>query len=83
MAGREAAVRPERSRRYAQLASRIAMRYNIRIPPVQKRKICGGCGMFLVPGVSCTVRISAGRKVVTCLSCKTARRFVVGRRVAL
>jgi len=45
LAEREALQRREaRARRYVDLARRIGMRYNVRIPAEFKRRFCKGCG---------------------------------------
>lgn len=82
-AEREFRQRPDRSRRYMELASRIAMRYNIRLPKRLKRRFCKRCYMYLVPGTSCRTRLDKnhGNMVVTCSSCGNAGRYHVMRRL--
>jgi len=60
---------PERSRRYAGMARKLAMRYNVRLPADLKRKVCKGCGRYLVEGKNCRVRLSPKREavIITCL----------------
>lgn len=68
---------PERSRRYVQLARRIGMRYNVKIPENLKGSFCKNCNSYLKPGVNCRVRASAGQRAVImkCLECgKITRR---------
>lgn len=76
-AGFEFKKHPERSHRYIQLARKIAMRYNIRMPKCLKRKFCKKCYRYLVPGVNCMVRINKTKKVstVTCLECRNVMRY--------
>ncbi len=50
---------PERSDRYVELARKIGMRYNVRIPKELKVRFCGSCKAFLLPGVNSTVRSSS------------------------
>lgn len=78
-AEREFRQRPDRSRRYMELASRIAMRYNMRLPQNLKRRFCKECYMYLVPGASCRVRLIGGSKIMTCSSCGHVTRYVIGR----
>jgi ribonuclease P protein subunit RPR2 len=80
MAAREAAARPDRARRYAGLAIKIGMRYNIRLPAELKRRVCRSCGSYLAAGGR-RVRISGGRRTVTCLNCGAVARYPLeGRR---
>jgi ribonuclease P protein subunit RPR2 len=73
------AQRPDRSRRYVELARRIGMRYQVSAPSVWRRRVCRGCNDLLVPGINARVRMRAGCQVVTCLSCERVMRFPVRR----
>src|SRR5207237_917264 len=53
--------RAGRSRRYVELARRIGMRYNVRVPALFKRSFCKKCLAFLLPSVTARVRIGRGR----------------------
>lgn len=64
-----------RARRYVELARRIGMRYNVRIPASFKRSFCKTCLAFLLPSVSARVRVGRGRVVVTCTACGAMQRF--------
>ena len=75
LAGKEFKKHPERSHRYVQLARRIAMRYNIRLPQELKRRVCKKCHRYLVPGVNCRVRMSMKTLTVVCLGCGTTARY--------
>ncbi len=68
---------PEHSHRYVQLARKIAMRYNIRMPKSLKRKFCKKCYSYLVPGVNCRVRINKAKQAltITCLECGNIMRY--------
>ena len=66
---------PERSNRYVELARKIAMKYNIRIPKELKRRFCKHCYTYLVPGVNCRVRTKKGKVVYYCFNCKKYMRF--------
>ncbi len=66
--------RAPRARRYVDLARRIGMRYNVRVPPEFKRRFCKECLAYLVPGVNARVRVGRGRVVVTCLGCGAVQR---------
>lgn len=55
MAKKEACRNPDRSRRYAMLARKIGMRYNVRLPGEWKRVFCKGCGTLLGRGRGATI----------------------------
>ena len=67
--------RPELSRRYMELAKKIGMRYNVRIPRHLKRRMCKSCYMYLKEGVTASVRVEKGVIKVRCLYCNAIRRF--------
>jgi len=67
--------RTERARRYVDLARRIGMRYNVRVPAAFKRSFCKKCFAFLLPSVSARVRVGRGRVVVTCAACGAVQRY--------
>lgn len=64
-----------RARRYVDLARRLGMRYNVRVPPQFKRRFCKECLAYLVPSLNARVRVGRGRVVVTCLSCGSVQRL--------
>ncbi len=64
-----------RARRYVDLARKLGMRYNVRMPPQFKRRFCKGCLAYLVPSVNARVRVGRGRLVITCLSCGAIQRL--------
>lgn len=66
---------PALSKRYVFLARRISMRHRVRIPSHLKRRICKGCGAYLVPGANSRVRARSGRVVTTCLECGHYKRI--------
>ena len=59
-----------RADRYVQLARRIGMRYLVRTPKEFKHLFCKHCYHFLLPGVTCQVRIQKGHKTILCHHCK-------------
>jgi ribonuclease P protein subunit RPR2 len=75
LAERESAEHPERSERYAELAKKIGMRYNVKIPG-ELRRSCKGCHAFLVPGRNCIVRMNARTLSVEvkCMKCGKVSR---------
>ena len=64
---------PERSDRYVQLALRIGMRSQMRVPRELKRRVCKHCRRFLVPGRNCTVRLHDKRVIYRCACCGVMR----------
>lgn len=75
LADEELKKHPERSRRYVQLARKIGLRYNVRLPETVKKKFCKHCNTLLKPSNSKT-RLDKTTKTITvfCLSCKKAAR---------
>lgn len=69
---------PDLANRYTELAWKIKTRYNLRLPPQQKRKFCRKCRTFCIPGKTCRVRLRSSRPphiVITCLECDYKRRI--------
>ncbi len=70
-------LKPEYSHRYVQLARKIAMRYNIRMPKHLKRRFCKKCYRYLVPGKNSEIRTRGEQKAVTvkCMECGNVTRY--------
>src|SRR5947208_14113568 len=66
---------PGRARRYVELARRVGMRYNVRVPGPFKRSFCKKSCAFVLPSVSARVRVRRAGVVVTCPACGTTQRF--------
>ena len=64
--------RPERARRYVELAGRIGAKTQVPLP--SDVPICHGCGIPLLPGRNCTVRLGNHMVCVTCGMCGEIRR---------
>lgn len=75
---------PDRSHRYVGLARRMGMRYNVKIPTILKRRLCGKCHRFLVPGKNCVVRSNSRTKAmeIRCLECKGVTRYPYARELS-
>jgi ribonuclease P protein subunit RPR2 len=71
---------PALADRYVSLARKISMKQRVRLDREFRRQFCHHCQRFLVPGVNARVRISRGKVVVTCLSCKRQTRYPIRRR---
>ena len=76
LAGKEFSSHSERSDRYVELARKIGMRYNVKIPKVS-RSFCKKCYKYIVPGKNCIVRSSAKTRSmeVKCLECGMVTRL--------
>jgi ribonuclease P protein subunit RPR2 len=85
LAEKEFQKHPERSHRYVSLARKIAMRYNIRLPPELKRSYCRKCYKYLKPTINSRVRTSPKQQalLVTCLECGHVMRFPYRKEKAL
>lgn len=76
------AINPENvemSRFYASTMKEIALKLVYKLDPSIKRTTCKHCHALLVPGVTATVRVRRKREkhiVVTCVGCKTMRRYL-------
>lgn len=77
MAGREFEKHPERSHRYVQLARKISMRYNIRIPAHLKTRYCRKCYKYLSPNINCSISRAAGSVAIKCLECGKTMKLSV------
>jgi ribonuclease P protein subunit RPR2 len=67
LAEKEFKKHPERSKRYVQLARKIALRYNVRMKKL-KRLFCKNCFTLLTPSTS-TVRLKDKTITVKCKVC--------------
>lgn len=65
--------RRDRADRYADLAWRVKTTYQLRRTPADG-SVCRACRAFLQPGVTARVRLTGGRRSVTCLACGETRR---------
>lgn len=54
---------------------KTSSRNRLPLPVSQRHWICRGCSELLIPGTNCRVRIRAGQRTTTCLSCGRVRRF--------
>ena len=61
--------------RYVNIARKIAMKVNLRLPSKLKRKFCKHCYSFLMPGFNCRIRTRDNKVVYYCLECKKFMRF--------
>ncbi|MEM4662453.1 MAG: ribonuclease P [Candidatus Diapherotrites archaeon] len=67
--------RPDRSKRYVELARKIAMRHNIKFDVKLKKKFCKKCGAYLVIGKNAKIRVSGRLLKITCCECNFTRKI--------
>ena len=63
------------SNRYVELARKISMKNLTPIPNAYKRRFCKHCYSYLLPTITCRVRISRGKVTVFCNNCKKYNRI--------
>lgn len=68
--------------RYVEMARRVGMRYNVRIPREYRRRFCRGCYGYMLPGVTSRTRFNRGRLVTTCKRCGHIARMPLMERPA-
>ncbi|MBR9691027.1 ribonuclease P [Candidatus Woesearchaeota archaeon] len=66
---------PSLSDKYVKQARTIQMKFRLRMPPEYKKSFCKHCYKYLVPSKNCRVRVSDGKVVYYCESCKKFMRF--------
>jgi ribonuclease P protein subunit RPR2 len=83
LAEKEAKTNPNLSRRYVELARKIAMSAKTPFPRQYRRVVCKNCNSMLVHGYNCRVRIQQKREphvVVTCLNCGKQIRYMLNKK---
>lgn len=73
---------PERAHRDVQLARKIAMRYNIRIPSRLKKRFCGKCYKYLAPNINCNIGERHGMMTVKCLECGNVAKTYGAKKIS-
>ncbi len=68
------------SNRYVDLARKISMRYLVPIPSEFKRSFCKHCYQYMLPNVTCRIRINRGKIVFYCYKCKKFIRMPLGNK---
>ena len=64
------------SKKYIQLAKKIAMRHNIKIPGKLKKTYCNRC-FSLFNAKNSLTRIKKGFKTIKCLECNSYKRIKI------
>lgn len=62
------------SKRYVHLAREISSHYKIKMPQELKDKFCKKCNSLLLPGLTCTVRVSNRSLIYKC-NCGEGRKI--------
>lgn len=77
LADKELKEHPNRSRRYVELARKIGLRYNVRLPKRLKRRFCKNCNTLLEPGLTAETRIDSEEKtiIIKCLNCNKVYKY--------
>ncbi|MEM2174409.1 MAG: ribonuclease P Rpr2/Rpp21/SNM1 subunit, partial [Candidatus Micrarchaeia archaeon] len=67
---------PERSKRYVEIARKIAMRKRVRLKKL-KYKFCKVCNLYLIPGYNEKIEIDKKKKIIKyiCLGCGAIRKL--------
>ena len=68
------------SNRYVEIARKIAMKLNLRMPKKYKRMYCKHCYSFLKNGVNARVRIHKSRVVIYCMECRKYTRIPLNKK---
>jgi ribonuclease P protein subunit RPR2 len=79
MAERKVKGDPKLADRYVELARKIGMRYNVRIPPELRKRVCKSCKSYLHPGITSTQKTEKGWLIITCKACGKKNRFSLER----
>jgi ribonuclease P protein subunit RPR2 len=69
------------SDRYVFLARKISMKYLVPVPNQFKRRFCKHCYSYILPNVTCRIRIHKGRIVTYCDNCKRYMRMPLQNRL--
>jgi ribonuclease P protein subunit RPR2 len=77
LAEKEFKKHPERSKRYVELARKMGLRYNIRLPKELKKKFCKNCSTLLKPGLTSEIRIRNKILTIRCKICNKIYRHRV------
>jgi ribonuclease P protein subunit RPR2 len=68
------------SDRYVMLARKISMKYLVPIPAEYTRRFCKYCYHYLLPPLTCRIRIHRGMIITYCCKCKKCSRFPLRER---
>lgn len=63
--------------RYVEIARKISMKYLVPIPKEFKRCFCKNCYSYMLPNITCRVRIHHGKIVFFCKNCQRVTRIPI------
>ncbi len=72
----EAKKNPSKANRYVELARKIAMKVNLKIPKEYKRRYCKHCSTYFKTG-NYRVRTKEGYVISTCFTCKKYSKYKI------
>lgn len=75
LARKEAKKRPDLAKRYVTLAREKLRKANMKVPQEYRRLFCRHCNSYFIYGRNVKVRMSRGKKAVTCAECGATRRY--------
>ena len=75
LAKKELKKHPKRSRRYVELARKIGLRYNVRLPKELKRTFCKNCNTLLIKGLTSEEKVNKKKKTIL-IKCKRCNKFI-------
>lgn len=69
--------RTDLAKRYVEIARKIGMRCNVKIPSEYKTKFCKKCNAYLIPNKNCKIRINSKKHLIRiiCLECGNIKNF--------
>jgi ribonuclease P protein subunit RPR2 len=73
---------PKRANRYVELARKIAMKVNLRMPRIFKRKYCSHCYTYLQTGENARIRTREQKLIIYCKTCKKYTRIPLTKKPA-
>jgi len=66
---------PKLANRYVEIARKIGMKVNLRLPKYIKRKFCKHCYSYLKSGVNSRTRIHKNKVIIYCQNCRKYTRI--------
>jgi ribonuclease P protein subunit RPR2 len=67
--------------RYVELARKLSMRNLTPIPIEHKIRFCKHCYSYLLPNVTCRIRINRSKLVVYCFKCRKYKRIPLKNKI--
>lgn len=73
----------ELANRYIELARKIAMKFNLKLPKELRKMVCRSCKRFLMPGITAKTRIKNRTLYIYCYFCKHINRYPLEKKKVL